>query len=170
MPNVIASSSNIYCMPQPDMDNTPLEINNPITWGPSCWQFLHTASLCYPDNPSFEHRNGMYNFILGLGYSLPCEGCRTECLKYINDAEKRGLIDAAVLSKDNLFIFFWDLHNFVNKKNGLKVYTLEEARKCYQKRYKCEPCQSPLSTLIKILFMVLLVFVIHKILKRLYSG
>lgn len=160
MPNVINSSNDIYCTPQPGMTNIPLEIYDPKVWGPACWQFLHTAAICYPSNPSDEYKVGMRNFLLGLGYTLPCEGCREECQKYMRNAYVQGHLDVAIQSRDNLFLLFWDLHNCVNKRNGGKLYSLEEAKQMYQKRYQCKSYFCGIEKYILLFVVILILYIV----------
>ena len=166
MPTVIESTGNVFCSPQPGMNNTKVDVYNPKVWGPACWQFIHIATVCYPKNPSVEHMEGMKNWILSLAYVLPCESCRGECHKYVQNAYHHGLVDVAVLNPDNLFKFFCDFHNAVNKRNGSKLYAPVDAKGLYERRYVCEDSIWCPWNIVKIVLVICIIFLFYKFIRK----
>ena len=39
---------------------------NPEVWGPGAWLFLHTISLNYPTNPTYEDKENYKTFFTSL--------------------------------------------------------------------------------------------------------
>jgi hypothetical protein len=71
----------------------------------------------------------MKNIILGIPVLLPCENCKEHSTAYIES--RLNELDDIVSTRDKLFNFFVDFHNYVNKRYGKKIFTYEEARKLY---------------------------------------
>lgn len=118
-----------------EVEKKDIKINNttynipPSKWGPGLWYVLHTGSLNYPENPTLIYKDRMKNFIKGIPYILPCDDCRTHAMNFITENEDK--LDEICTSKQNLFKFFVDFHNKVNKRHDKKIYTYEEALKLY---------------------------------------
>ena len=55
----------------------------PEIWGPHAWQFLHSITLSYPDNPTFEDKNNH-----AFGYR--CAGHREHRLRHPRGDDYRG--------------------------------------------------------------------------------
>lgn len=107
-----------------DSNNT----RNPKVWGPSLWLFLHISSVNYiPD--STEKIEMCVEFVKSLPYMLPCENCSSHAKKYVND-NKEGLMKICS-SREGLFKFYVDMHNYVNVRHGKRVFTYEEAWNMY---------------------------------------
>ena len=49
---------------------------DPEIWGPHAWQFLHSITLSYPDNPTLEDKNNHAQFFNSLKDILPCQKCQ----------------------------------------------------------------------------------------------
>ena len=110
----------------------------PENWGPHFWYVLHLGSLQYDINPSYETRQRIKNFILSIPYILPCEKCRKHSTKFLNTYEydyinnpNKFKMDDVVFCRTNLFMFFVDFHNYVNRNTNKKVYDYKEAYKLY---------------------------------------
>lgn len=94
------------------------------------WYFLHTLAFNYPKNPTQEHKNDaekLFNNINNNG--LPCTKCATHYAEYI----KQKPFTKALDSSDELFKYFFDLHNDVNRRNNKREFSLNEAYKKYEK-------------------------------------
>ena len=48
----------------------------PEIWGPHAWQFLHSITLSYPDNPTIEDKNNYAQFFNSIQNILPCQNCK----------------------------------------------------------------------------------------------
>ena len=84
----------------------------PSCWGSGAWLFIH--SIAYAYNPQIDKEN-YYNFFSNLGTVLPCEECRTHYSQNLNRQE----LVVALESTENLFKWVYDLHNKVNRQNGV---------------------------------------------------
>jgi hypothetical protein len=97
---------------------------NPNVWGPGLWSFLHISSINYiPD--SIEKRKMTRDFIISLPFMLPCNDCSEHAKKYVADSTDK--LNEICSSRDNLFRFYVDFHNFVNFKHHKKMYSYQEA-------------------------------------------
>ena len=91
-------------------------------WGPHLWFVMHFSALYYPQNPTFFERKHMKNFILSLPILIPCNVCKQDTIKYIE--QNLEDIDRIVTSRDLLFQFFVQFHNYVNQKTNPKKPTM----------------------------------------------
>ena len=104
---------------------------NPSIWGPPFWFTLHNGALNYPSlaNPLCIER--MKNFIIGIPIMLPCETCKEHATAYIE--KNKEFLDYTCSSRDNLFKFFVDFHNYVNIRQNKPVMGYDDAYKLYDK-------------------------------------
>lgn len=105
-------------------------VTNPEKWGPSFWFTLHNGSVAYPVNASPIVQERMLGFINGIPYMLPCESCTAHALAYLDNMDDKLLKDV-VKGREPLFAFFVHFHNYVNKRTGKPLWTVEEAKKVY---------------------------------------
>ena len=101
-------------------------VASPDLWGPAFWFTLHNSAAQYPVSPSLFYQERMKNFILGLSVMIPCERCAIHASSFISSNEKQ--LDNIVKSRDNLFNFFANFHNFVNERNGKERISIEDVR------------------------------------------
>jgi FAD-linked sulfhydryl oxidase len=106
--------------------NNPNLSPAPENWGPHLWFYLHCCAANYPDTPSFHERDSMKKFIEYLTISIPCFACRQHYSKYVSD--NKPYMDVICSNRDNLFSFFWKLHNKVNERNEKQYYPLDLAK------------------------------------------
>lgn len=106
-----------------DYSNT----SNPEVWGPSFWFSLHNGASKYPEHASPIVSARMKGFILGLPEMIPCLNCKEHARGYIENSD----LDKITNGKNNLFHFFVDFHNYVNKRYNKPEMSLDEARKLY---------------------------------------
>lgn len=100
---------------------------NPETWGPPAWAFMHCVTLSYPITPTKEDKEYMKNFFNSLPGILPCYKCR---MNFNNHLSTLPLTDNVLSSKETLVKWLIDVHNAVNKTNGKKIMSYEEAINC----------------------------------------
>lgn len=99
------------------------------SWGPAFWFTLHNSSLYYPENPSRLSRKRMRYFLLSMSIMIPCDVCRTHAINFID--KHRGQLDNIVSCRENVFKFFVDFHNDVNKRLNRSTMSYEEAYELY---------------------------------------
>jgi hypothetical protein len=101
--------------------------SDPNVWGPAFWFSLHNGAARYPNKPSFAYKNGLKGFISGIPFMLPCPDCARHASEFIS----RINLDLVVSSKQNLFTFFCDFHNSVNRRYGKPLMHPSDAFKLY---------------------------------------
>lgn len=104
-------------------------VSDPKVFGPAYWFTYHTMAANYPVNPSPIYREKMKGYILGIPYTLPCENCADHATAYIESIKTN--LDSIISSRDNLFNFFVDFHNYVNKRYGKPIMSYQDAKKMY---------------------------------------
>lgn len=110
---------------------TTTTTSDPTVWGPSFWFMLHNGASKYPIEASNLRKERMKGFILGIPTMVPCEGCISHAIPYL-EAYKPHL-DDIVKGRDSLFKFFVDFHNDVNKRLHKREYTYDEVYQMYKK-------------------------------------
>lgn len=108
---------------------SPENLSDPKTWGPKLWFSFHNGAAKYPSNPSPIIKNNMKNFILGIPVILPCEKCKEHANQFIESNYNN--LDNIVSSRDNLFKFFFDFHNYTNRKTNKPEMSYVDAKKLY---------------------------------------
>lgn len=103
--------------------------NEPDVWGPALWFSLHNGANTYPIKASKIVSEKMKGFILGLPYIIPCSECSEHAKAHIH-SQRRNL-DTICSGRDNLFTFFVNFHNFVNRRYGKPEMSVEEAYALY---------------------------------------
>jgi len=94
-------------------------------WGPAAWDFLHTVSFHFPEQPTPRDRREYKAFFQSLGAVLPCEKCRAHYVEYTNnhpiDLTGRGALARWLVG----------VHNAVNRRHGKREYSFVEAQALY---------------------------------------
>jgi len=103
--------------------------SHPDVFGPSFWFTLHNGASRYPIRASPFQAEKMKGFIRGIPVMLPCEKCSEHAQTYIESNDNK--LDDIVSGREKLFTFFWEFHNFVNRRNNKPETTLEDAKKMY---------------------------------------
>jgi hypothetical protein len=101
---------------------------NPHVWGPGLWLFLHVSSINY-NLSSKSQISRCETFIKNLPYMLPCHDCSQHAKKYIEDFGSK--LDEICKNKRKLFEFYVDFHNYVNMRQGKKIFSYKEAWDMY---------------------------------------
>lgn len=97
----------------------------PSLWGMLYWSLLHAIGKAfahhYPQEIPPELAEALFQFMTKLCTYLPCPGCRYHCLAYMNQQPPRFTRGVDV------WTYFVDFHNAVNKRTNKISYTYEEA-------------------------------------------
>jgi hypothetical protein len=104
-------------------------INDPKFWGPSYWFNLHISAAHYPLHPSPIMKERTKGRILAIPFEIICIGCKPHACAYIE--QHRHRLDKIVSSREELFKFYCDFHNEVNKRYGKPVIEWQDAMKMY---------------------------------------
>jgi len=103
--------------------------SDPTIWGPTLWFSLHNGAAKYPTSASKLTKERMKGYIEGIPYILPCKECQIHASDYISN--NKDNLELICSTRDNLFNFFVDFHNEVNKRKNKKTITYEDAKKIY---------------------------------------
>ena len=101
--------------------------SSPEIWGSKFWYVLHNGAVNYPIAASITWQEKMIGFIKGIYVMLPCVSCSQHALSYIESSD----LSVVVKGRRELFTFFWEFHNDVNRRINKKVVSFEEATKIW---------------------------------------
>ena len=87
--------------------------------GRRAWFFLHSVAAKYPDNPTENDKTSLRNLVAALGQHYPCKLCRKHLKQQLRDPD---LGPVAVNSRQELTVWFCELHNMVNRDIGKKEF------------------------------------------------
>lgn len=104
----------------------PYKNIDPKLWGPSLWTFLHYLSLAYPENPTIDEQEEVFNFLASMQKIIPCEKCRKNFLKHLDSMEVEVLT-----TRENFVRWLYNIHNLVNADNGKRNFSYDEFIKKY---------------------------------------
>lgn len=99
---------------------------SPQVWGPKAWDFLHSVSFGYPQNPSPAQQKAAYDFYMNLPFMLPCTACGDHCEKNLKNNPPQ------VQNRASLIKWCVDFHNQVNAQLGKPQYTYADIYKRFQ--------------------------------------
>ena len=124
-----AKSSDLYQRPIEMFISKSIQgsSHDPDIFGPPFWFTLHNGITTYPINPTPFVQNGMKQLLLNLPLIVPCLTCKEHFYTFLRNAD----LDQATSSRENLFSFFVDIHNYVNKRYNKPMMSLEEAKIIY---------------------------------------
>ena len=97
----------------------------PHIFGPPIWFTLHNAASHYPEDASPIYAEKMKNIITGIPLLLPCKTCKLHATAFLEQI--RDYLPDICSSRKNLFEFFVDFHNFVNKRLDKPIVSYEQA-------------------------------------------
>lgn len=97
--------------------------------GPPFWFTLHNGAAHLPEYISPISMERIRGFIDGIPEMQPCTKCSEHARAYIE--KNRSKIDKFTTGEE-VFAFFVDFHNFVNKRLGKRIVSLEEAKAMYK--------------------------------------
>ena len=94
---------------------------SPKRWGREGWKFIHYVALTYPSKPTEQDKAKYLKFFESLQDVLPCEICAAHF--------RQNMKEYPIKMGSNRELFNWtvDIHNIVNKQNGKKILTYDEA-------------------------------------------
>lgn len=95
-------------------------------WGPPAWEFLHTISFNYPEEPTSSDKKNMSLFLKSLSKVLPCEWCRKHFTQTLKDKPPQ------LNSRNDFSRWFVDVHNLVNKRLNKPQYSFQNVQKKYE--------------------------------------
>lgn len=101
--------------------------SDPNIFGPAMWFTFHNSALMYPKNPTRFVQNGMKQILINLPLLIPCLNCGEHFHSYLNTVN----LDQVVSSREALFAFWVEAHNFVNSRYGKRIVSLQEAKNFY---------------------------------------
>jgi len=128
------SSSLVSSMKWETVKGVPL--GDPEVWGPSFWFTLHNGAAHYPRRASPLFAERMKGFIMGIPVMVPCEKCADHATAHIEANWHR--LDEIVSGREELFKFFWEFHNKVNRRYNKPEMSLEDAWKLYTGRMEVQ--------------------------------
>ena len=90
---------------------------NPKIWGKAGWIFLFSIALTY----EFKNKESYKNFFISIENILPCNSCRKNYKKHIND-----LNDTVFNNKENLLNWLLNIKNEISIENKQPIITLDD--------------------------------------------
>lgn len=109
----------------------PYKNIDPTIWGPHLWKFMHYLTLSYPENPTEEEKDTLYNFFHTIQTVLPCEKCRYNFKAHL---ERTPLSEDILSNNSKVIRWLFDIHNEVNKSTGKPELPYDEFIKIYSKK------------------------------------
>jgi hypothetical protein len=100
---------------------------DPEIFGPPLWFVFHNAANTYPRRPTPYIREGMKQLLINLPLIVPC----IKCKEHFHDFLQTTNLDEVVSSKENVFVFFVKVHNYVNRRYGKREMSVPEAKELY---------------------------------------
>ena len=131
---------------------------NPEIWGMYGWKFMHYITFSYSNNPTIKDKEIMKNFFMSIKYVLPCEKCRINFNKHL---EEYPLNDDVLKNKKTLVIWLMNIHNEVNRIHNKKEYTFDKIYDEYILSHNNTSVNYKYNLLI-ILILILIYFAIKK--------
>ena len=98
----------------------------PNKWGPKAWDFFHSVSFSYPENPTSDQKQSALDFFNGLPFMLPCSSCGQHCAKHLKQFPPQ------VENRDTLTKWLYNFHNIVNQSLNKDMPSFNEIKKMYQ--------------------------------------
>lgn len=99
-------------------------------WGPPAWFYITCSLMGYPEkNPTKVQKKDYKNFLVYMGKTLPCNLCRDSYKKFMKELP---LTDRVMSSRKNLVMWFFKIHNKVNKKLKCKILNKNQLEKKYR--------------------------------------
>ncbi len=93
------------------------------------WHYLHWLTYNYPKDPSNEDKNEIIKLINVMkDDGIKCSKCKMHFNEWINEYN----INLSTNNKVNLFSYFFNLHNNINKRKNKKILNLNEAIDIYK--------------------------------------
>ena len=97
-------------------------VPNSVT-GPITWKVLHYLAEQFPDNPSKIQQKYLYDFIMSLTTTYPCEMCRREMSIYF--AETNFSKKMHLKNNRTIVVYLFTFHNAVNERLGKPRFSFQ---------------------------------------------
>ena len=97
------------------------EEENKMTWGKPTWFLFHTLAEKVMDDKFLEVKDGLLNTIYNICINLPCPKCAEHAKGHIH-----GTNFNAITTKEDLKMFLFDFHNYVNKRKNYEIFKYED--------------------------------------------
>jgi len=95
---------------------------DPKLWGPCAWDFFYFSALSFPKNPTEDDKIKYKHFFTTAGQILPCEKCRNNFIKHMNQIPLDNYLDSSY----NLFTWITKMQNKVRIKSGQTERSVDE--------------------------------------------
>lgn len=95
------------------------------------WYNLHYFSKnYYPDKPTIQDKQQVRDLIHIMSTTgIPCPRCKAHFNLYL----QKNRIEDSLISSYALSLFFYNLHNDVNRRNGKRIFSIQESHNKYIK-------------------------------------
>ena len=100
---------------------------DPDAFGPAFWFTLHNSAATYPNKPTKIIQQSMKELLINLPLLVPCVTCKEHFYNFIKNSD----IDNVTANRENLFRYFVDVHNYVNRRYKKPEMSLNDAKKIY---------------------------------------
>jgi hypothetical protein len=94
-------------------------------WGPAIWTHIHIVTLSAPMHFTEKTLSEYRSFFILLGSTLPCQVCKTHFLEYLR------LHPQNFRTRNDIIVYYFDLHNNVNKRLNKPTITYEQFIRMY---------------------------------------
>lgn len=105
-----------------------MDSTNPAVFGPRIWSLVHTMAATYPIVPTFYEKEQMKFLLKGFPALLPCQVCKNSIQEWM---VYNANLDLIVQNRQTLSEFFFNMHNFVNKKLNKPIQNWGKIKKNY---------------------------------------
>ena len=78
---------------------------------------MHTVSFAYPEDPSQQEKDTMYNFMNAFAAVIPCKRCRLDWQNFLQ-THLSSSFSEHLKNRESFSKFVVDGHNYVNRKLG----------------------------------------------------
>jgi hypothetical protein len=92
-------------------------------WARPLWIFIYTLLATYPENPSFEKQQHMYNFLIALQAVMPCSSCAEHFLAHLSSPGFRD----ALKTKLEFARWIFHVHNDINLRTNKPTLSFEQS-------------------------------------------
>lgn len=94
------------------------------------WYYLHWFTFNYTNKPSEDDKNEVNKLVYVMKTNgIKCDKCRMHFKEWLNKYD----IHLYFVDRKSLFKYFFELHNNINRQNGKKVLSLNQAVNIYRK-------------------------------------
>ena len=100
---------------------------DPDAFGPAFWFTLHNSAATYPNKPTKVIQQSMKELLTNLPLLVPCVICKEHFYNFIKYSD----LDNVTANRENLFRYFVDVHNYVNRRYKKTEMSLNDAKKIY---------------------------------------